>query len=135
MGPAHPGGPLSGGKKRGTRQGWRIERVVRGRVCVGRPAEGGARSRTWTPVGRGRFAVNRDADTQGWNMVRKAIQAPAGEACPSPERLHREVKRLQARLERVQSRGRAYRGVEFSGDVRELLARLEAGATLSAYVH
>jgi hypothetical protein len=68
-------------------------------------------------------------------MVRKAIQAPGGEAGMSPERLQREVRRLQARLERVQSRGRAYRDVEFSDDVRGLLARLEAGATLSAYVH
>jgi hypothetical protein len=79
--------------------------------------------------------VNRSTDTQGLTMVRKAIQVPGGEAGMSPERLQREVRRLQARLERVQSRGRAYRDVEFSDDVRGLLARLEAGATLSAYVH
>lgn len=79
--------------------------------------------------------MNRSTDTQGLNMVRKAIQAPGGEAGMSPEPLQREVRRLQARLERLQSRGRAYRDVEFSDDVRGLLARLEAGATLSAYVH
>jgi len=79
--------------------------------------------------------VNRSTDTQGLSMVRKAIQAPGGEAGMTPEALQREVRRLQARLERVRSRGRAYRDVEFSDDVRGLLARLEAGATLSAYIH
>jgi len=68
-------------------------------------------------------------------MIRKAIQTPGGEAGMSRERLHCQVQRLQARLERVQGRGRAYRDVDFSDDVRGLLARLEAGATLSAYVH
>jgi len=79
--------------------------------------------------------VNRSTDTQGLNVVRKAIQAHSGEAGMSPEPLQREVRQLQARLKRLQSRGRAYRDVEFSDDVRGLLARLEAGATLSAYVH
>jgi hypothetical protein len=68
-------------------------------------------------------------------MIRKAIQASGGEALASAEQLHREVQRLQERLGRVQSRGRAYRRVEFSDDVRGLLVRLEAGATLSANVH
>jgi hypothetical protein len=79
--------------------------------------------------------VDRNAESQGWDLVRKAVHEPTGEACLSGDRLGQEVKRLQARLARVQARGAAYRRVDFSEDVRELLARLEAGATLSTYVH
>jgi hypothetical protein len=68
-------------------------------------------------------------------MVKKSIQASGGEALASADQLYREVQRLQERLERVQARGRAYRRVDFSDDVRGLLTRLEAGATLSANVH
>jgi hypothetical protein len=68
-------------------------------------------------------------------MVKKAVQASGGEALASADQLYREVQRLQERLERVQARGRAYRRVDFSDDVRVLLTRLEAGATLSANVH
>jgi hypothetical protein len=38
----------------------------------------------------------------------------------------------RARLQRVQARGGAYAQVEFSPDVKDLLARLDAGATLAA---
>lgn len=72
----------------------------------------------------------------GLDLVRKAIAGPNAEAYLSADRLHREVRRLQTRLARVQARGGAYRQVELSDSVRELLARLEAGATLSSsYVH
>jgi hypothetical protein len=53
----------------------------------------------------------------------------------SPDRLRRELDRLQTRLARVQSRGGAYGEVSLSPDVRSLLARLDAGAALSALVH
>jgi len=53
----------------------------------------------------------------------------------SPDRLRREVERLQTRLAHVRAQGGAYRQVGLSPDVRSLLARLEAGAALSAAVH
>jgi len=53
----------------------------------------------------------------------------------SPDRLRKELDRLQTRLARVRSRGGAYGEVNLSPDVRSLLARLDAGATLSALVH
>jgi hypothetical protein len=68
-------------------------------------------------------------------VVRKAVQDVGAEAAAAPDRIQQEVRRLQTRLAGVQARGGAYRKVEFSEDVRELLARLEAGATLSTYVH
>jgi hypothetical protein len=76
-----------------------------------------------------------DRETQGWELVRKMMDSPDAEAYLSADRLHREVRRLETRLARVQARGGAYRDVELSDDVRGLLARLEAGATLSTYVH
>ncbi|MCX5683000.1 MAG: hypothetical protein NT049_04870, partial [Planctomycetota bacterium] len=60
---------------------------------------------------------------------------PQTQAYLSADRLHDEVRRLQARLAQVRKRGGAYREVDFSEDVRDLLGRLEAGATLSQYVH
>lgn len=79
--------------------------------------------------------MDRDTDAQGWEMIRKAMGGSCEEAYLSADRLHREVRRLETRLGRVHARGGAYRDVEMSDDVRQLLARLEAGATLSAYVH
>lgn len=79
--------------------------------------------------------MDRNEDAQGWELIRKAMDGPAEEAYLSADRLHREVRRLQTRLEQVRSRGGAYRDVDLSENVRELLARLEAGATLSTYVH
>jgi hypothetical protein len=79
--------------------------------------------------------VDQNAKMQGWDMVRKALDRPDGEAGMSAEQLHKEILRLKARLEQVQARGPAYRKVDFSADVRELLARLEAGTALSGYVH
>ena len=79
--------------------------------------------------------MDRNAQTQGWDQVRQAIRHPGGEACVSPDRLHRELERLQMRLEKVQARGGAYREVGWSSDVRMLLARLDAGAALSTSVH
>ena len=84
---------------------------------------------------RGRQAVDRQTDAEGWDLIRKAIQSPNEEAYLSADRLHREVRRLQTQLARVRSRGGSYRQVDVSNNVRELLARLEAGATLSTYVH
>jgi len=85
--------------------------------------------------GHGRSAVDRNADAQGWDLVRKAVQEPSAEANAPADKLQREVRRLQARLGRVQARGGEYAKVGFSDDIRELLGRLEAGATLSTYVH
>lgn len=79
--------------------------------------------------------MERDIDSRGWDLLRKAMEAPNAMAYLSADRVHREVRRLQARLARVKTRGGAYRSVDVSDDVRELLARLEAGATLSTYVH
>ena len=79
--------------------------------------------------------MDRNAEAQGWDLVHKALQHPGGEACMSPTRLRRELERLETRLDKVQARGGAYREVGWSPDVRMLLARLDAGAALSAHVH
>lgn len=79
------------------------------------------------------------ARTQGLgtvDLVRKAVVDPNAQAFLAAGRLHDEVRRLQARLAQVRGRGGAYGQVDFSEDVRDLLGRLEAGATLSSqYVH
>ena len=79
--------------------------------------------------------MDRSDEMQGLDLVRKAIDDPHAEAYLSADRLHREVRRLQARLEQVRSRGGAYRHVALSDGVRDLLGRLEAGSTLSQFVH
>jgi len=79
--------------------------------------------------------VDRPTESQGMELVRKAMDNPYAQAYLSADRLHEEVRRLQARLARVKRLGGAYRDVELSESVRDLLARLEAGATLSTYVH
>ena len=79
--------------------------------------------------------MDRTADMQGLDLVRKAMTDPHTEAYLSADRLHREVRRLQSRLVQVQRRGGAYRDVDLSEGMRDLLSRLEAGATLSTYVH
>jgi len=68
-------------------------------------------------------------------LVRKAVSEPHAEAYLSADRLHREVRQLEARVAQVRRLGGPYRRVALSDDVRDLLARLEAGATLSTYVH
>ena len=67
--------------------------------------------------------------------MRQALRHPEVEMSASPDRLRREVERLQTRLAHVRAQGGAYRQVGLSPDVRSLLARLEAGAALSAAVH
>jgi len=79
--------------------------------------------------------VGRDPNAQDWELVRDMMDAPNAEAYLSASRVHREVDRLRTRLERVHQRGGRYRNVEMSEHVGALLARLEAGATLSTYVH
>jgi len=79
--------------------------------------------------------VDRSEEAQGWDLIRKAMAGPQAQAYLSADRLHREVQRLETRLTRVRARGGAYGKVGLSDDVRELLVRLEAGATLSTYVH
>ena len=79
--------------------------------------------------------MERQAEARGWQLLREAMDAPNAQAYLSADRLHREVRRLQTRVGRVQARGGAYRKVELSADVSALLARLEVGATLSATVH
>ncbi len=74
-------------------------------------------------------------DDGGLDLVRKALEGPDAQACMSPDKLRREIRRLETRLAAVRERGGAYAGVDFSGDVRLLLARLEAGHALSACVH
>jgi hypothetical protein len=72
---------------------------------------------------------------QGLDVIRKAVSSPDEQALLSPDQLHSELSRLKTRLERVQSRGGAYRRVDLSFSARELLARLEAGTLLSTQVH
>jgi len=87
------------------------------------------------PAGeREEATVDRSAETRGWEMVRKAMDEPEASYLPA-DRVRQEVRRLQTRLAQVRSHGGSYRDVELSESVRELLARLEAGATLSTYVH
>ena len=77
----------------------------------------------------------RTEESAGVDMVRKAVVDPNAQAYLASDRLHDEVRRLQARLAQVRKRGGVYGQVDFSEDVRGLLGRLEAGATLSQYVH
>lgn len=79
--------------------------------------------------------MERHVDARGWDLLRQAMDAPNAEAYLSQGRLQREVRRLETRLRRLQARGGAYRDVEMSDNVGALLARLEAGATLSTLVH
>ena len=79
--------------------------------------------------------MDRSEETEGVELVRKAITDPTAQAYLSADRLHREVRRLQVRLGQVRTLGGPYRKVGFSKDVRDLLGRLEAGATLSQAVH
>jgi hypothetical protein len=79
--------------------------------------------------------VDRDTNLQGVDLIRRAIAGPHAEAYLSADQLHRELRRLEARLAGVQARGGAYRHVQMSRDVRALLVRLEAGASLSSAVH
>ncbi|HUS44706.1 MAG TPA: hypothetical protein VM219_01535 [Phycisphaerae bacterium] len=79
--------------------------------------------------------MGQNVDEQTWEIVRRAIERPEEEAPVSDGQLEREVRRLETRLAGVRARGGAYHKVSFSRDVRRLLARLEAGAALSAYVH
>jgi hypothetical protein len=79
--------------------------------------------------------VARTQESVDVDLIRKAVVDPHTQAYLSADRLHGEVRRLQARLAQVRKRGGVYRQVDFSEDVRDLLGRLEAGATLSQYVH
>jgi hypothetical protein len=79
--------------------------------------------------------VDRTQESGAVDVVRKAVVDPQTQAYLSADRLQREVRRLQARLAQVRKRGGVYGKVDFSEDVRDLLVRLEAGATLSQYVH
>lgn len=81
------------------------------------------------------IAVDRIADAESVELVRKAVSDPHAEAYLSADRLHNEVRRLEARVAEVRRLGGPYRRVDLSESVRDLLARLEAGATLSTYVH
>ena len=78
--------------------------------------------------------MDRNAEAGGWEMVRKAMDEPEASYLPA-DRVRQEVRRLETRLAQVRSHGGLYRHVDLSESVRELLARLEAGATLSTYVH
>ena len=79
--------------------------------------------------------MERDQNAQDWELVRKMMDAPDAEAYLSADRLHRDVDRLRARLERVREKGGRYGAVAMSEHVGALLARLEAGAALSSFVH
>jgi len=79
--------------------------------------------------------VGRDPNAQDWEVVRDMMEAPDAEAYLAAGQVRREVDRLRARLERVRRHGGPYREVALSEHVGALLARLEAGATLSTYVH
>jgi len=79
--------------------------------------------------------MERDQNAQDWEFVREMLDAPNVEAYTSAARVQREVDRLRTRLAHVQKRGGSYEGVQMSEHVGALLARLEAGATLSTLVH
>ena len=79
--------------------------------------------------------MDRLTEFEGLDMVRKAMEDPHAEAYLAPGRLQQEISRLRTRLARVQRLGGTYGKVDFSEDVRDLLGRLEAGATLSTAVH
>jgi hypothetical protein len=69
------------------------------------------------------------------DVVRAAVRNPDAEALIGADRLGRDVEHLKTRLERVRAMGGAFASVGFSADVGYLLARIEAGAALSSYVH
>lgn len=79
--------------------------------------------------------MERDQNAQDWEFVRDMLDAPNVEAYASAARVHREVDRLRIRLAHVQRLGGRYGGIQMSEHVGALLARLEAGATLSTLVH
>ncbi len=79
--------------------------------------------------------MEQHTDRDGLGLIRKAIAGPHAEAYLSADDLHRELRHLEDRLAAVKERGGAYRDVQLSSDVRGLLVRLEAGATLSSAVH
>ncbi|MBM4019918.1 MAG: hypothetical protein FJ288_16625 [Planctomycetes bacterium] len=79
--------------------------------------------------------MDRTQEAGGVDIVRRAIADPTAQAYLSADRLRREVRRLEARLSRVRTLGGPYGEVDFSDNVRDLLGRLEAGATLSQAVH
>jgi|WetSurMetagenome_2_1015567.scaffolds.fasta_scaffold145536_3 hypothetical protein len=79
--------------------------------------------------------MDRLSESEGLDIVRKALDDPHAEAYLAPDRLQQEIHRLRTRLARVQRIGGAYGSVGFSEDVQDLLGRLEAGATLSTAVH
>ena len=73
-----------------------------------------------------------------FDAVRRVLQSDRDLSVLSPEEtslLAGELTMLLARVERVKALGGAYAEVEASRDVHELLARLEAGSSLSTGVH
>jgi len=79
--------------------------------------------------------VSSTGKATDWEFIRRMIEAPHAEACLSADRIPQEAKRLQARLQRVRQWGGRYGDVQLSEHVSALLARLEAGASLSTLVH
>ncbi len=79
--------------------------------------------------------MERDQNAQDWELIRKMLEAPNTEAYLAADRVHREVGRLKTRLQRVRQWGGRYGDVTMSEHVGALLARLEAGASLSSLVH
>jgi len=79
-----------------------------------------------------------DAPDEAIDAVRRVLQSDRDLSVLSPEEtslLAGQLTMLLARVERVKALGGAYAEVEASRDVHELLARLEAGSSLSTGVH
>lgn len=68
-------------------------------------------------------------------VVRMALDGSKGSDDISHLALRRRLHALAGRVERVKARGGDYAMVGLSGDVKTLLARLEAGRELSSRTH
>ena len=71
---------------------------------------------------------------QPFDVVRKAVASPGAADLADPI-LRRDLGDLTSRVKSLNARGSDYAKIGVSNDVITLLARLEAGATLSRLVH
>jgi hypothetical protein len=80
----------------------------------------------------------RVAGVSTFDAVRQVVQAETATAGLSTEEsalLAGQLTELVARVERVRALGPAFAGIDASGDVRDILARLEVGSSLETGVH
>jgi len=80
----------------------------------------------------------RAANVSTFDAVRQVVQAETATAGLSHEEsalLAGQLTELVARIERVKALGPAFAGLDVSGDVRDILTRLEVGSCLETGVH